>query len=152
MIIVCAEFAADVARIMSDHLGTKPGDMTTEQQCQMVAEASGWRNRALKAEEELRCQADLDAAAKPVPDGVVTEWHRDQFPSWVNDENQCEVVDVEDAAAVLAKHVPAPEPVRDLDLDRAKEIVAPILQGIPECRRAGVIGVVEKALKEGRGR
>lgn len=46
-------FKADVERIMAEHPETKPGDMTREQQCMMVAEASGWRTRALKAEAEL---------------------------------------------------------------------------------------------------
>ena len=46
-------FRADVQRIMAEQPDTKPGDMTTEQQCQMVLEASGWRSRALKAEAEL---------------------------------------------------------------------------------------------------
>lgn len=46
-------FRSDVARIMADHPEQKPGDLTTEQQCQMVAEASVWRTRALKAEAEL---------------------------------------------------------------------------------------------------
>lgn len=31
----------------------KEGDLTTEQQCQMIAEASAWRDRALKAEASL---------------------------------------------------------------------------------------------------
>jgi hypothetical protein len=31
----------------------KEGDLTTEQQCQMIAEASGWRARALAAEAAL---------------------------------------------------------------------------------------------------
>jgi len=46
-------FKADVERIMAEHPETKPGDMTREQQCMMVAEASGWRARALKAEAEI---------------------------------------------------------------------------------------------------
>jgi hypothetical protein len=46
-------FRDDVERIMADHPQTQPGDMTTEEQCAMATEASGWRARALKAEAAL---------------------------------------------------------------------------------------------------
>lgn len=68
-------FRSDVERIMTGHPEDKAGDMTTEQQCQMVAEASAWRTRALKAESQLASlphdneapeviQADKSAAAE----------------------------------------------------------------------------------------
>ena len=47
---VCDGFRADVARIMGV---VKPGDLTTEEQSHMVAEATTWRSRCLKAESEI---------------------------------------------------------------------------------------------------
>ena len=57
---ITSGFKDDVAMIMATNPKSNPGDMTTEQQCAMIAEASGWRTRALKAE------AERDAAVAKV--------------------------------------------------------------------------------------
>jgi hypothetical protein len=76
----------------------KDGDLTTEEQCQMVAEASIWRNRALKAEAAL-AQSPAPAA-KPIP-----------MLLWCP---KCHVQHIDDVESVLAwTGGSAPEPSHD---------------------------------------
>lgn len=53
---VTSGFADDVRRILGDEPPEVAGGMTHQQQCQMIAEASAWRARALKAEALLATQ------------------------------------------------------------------------------------------------
>ena len=104
----------------------------------------------------IRCQAELDARDKPGPDGVVTEWHREQFPEVPKLHiGTTKLVWLADAATVLAKYVRAPEPERDPDLDRAKAWAAnyfPASEGFGEeiFGRDDIERTYAAALKEGR--